>query len=290
MIPSLPPIDAALRAFARVGLVVAGLVTFVSDDARAASPGLDALDDFNAGERPHSAVENRFFMKEGRFEIAPMVGYVPNNPYARRYVAGAQLGYHFSETISAQAQILYSPDMGNADLKGLVGILLDRAYNASAPDPDDPDAEEVNFQQPLDKVGLGADFGLAWAPFYGKINLVGETVLNMDVYFYAGAGMVSKKNFVATYNEAGVDTGDIVTLQELGNEVKVAPYIGLGQNYFLNRVMALKIDIRSAFYVDGKPTYDPTIPADGERLYNNVIASGGLAFFFPNMKPRLYDF
>ena len=66
--------------------------------------------------------------------------------------------------------------------------------------------------------------------------------------------------------------------------------MGVGQNCFINRLMAFKIDVRAAFYVDNKPQYDPTVPADGQRLYNNVIASAGFAFFFPNMKPRLYNF
>ncbi|MCB9686496.1 MAG: outer membrane beta-barrel domain-containing protein [Alphaproteobacteria bacterium] len=283
MFPSLPPIHDTLRTLARAAVVVAGLVPFASS-ALADSPGLDAIEEFKGTKRAHPAVENRFFLKEGRFEFSPTIGYVPNNPYARRYTGGVQLGYHFGETISAQAQVFYSPDLGEGDVKGLVQILLDRAYNGNTEADDE-------FQQPLDKVGLGADFGLAWAPFYGKINLVGETVLNMDVYFYGGAGMVSKKNYIARYDEAGVAAGDNNMLLEPGaNEVKVAPYVGIGQNYFLNRVMAFKIDLRAAFYVDNKPQYHVNDTVTEQRLYNNVIASGGLAFFFPNMKRRLYEF
>ncbi len=213
-----------------------------------------------------------------------MVGYVPNNPFARRYVGGAVLGYHFTETLSAQAQILYSPDFGENDLKGLTSVLLDRAYNANT-------SATTQFQQPLDKVALAAAFGVAWAPVYGKINLVGETVLNFDFYMFGGAGMVSKNDYVATYDEtADPATGDIVALSPPVNEVKVAPYVGIGQNYFLNQFMAFKLDLRAAFWVDNRPQYDPDIPVAEQRLDNNFVAGGGLAFFFPNMKPRLYDF
>ena len=263
-------------------LAAAGLAGTASETAFAAdSPGLDAIDQFFEGKKSRRAVENRFFLKQERFEIAPIVGYVPNNPFAIRYVFGAILNYHFNEVISTEAQISYSPDLGENDLKGLTSVLLDRAYNASG---------GKDFQQPLDKVELSAAFGVAWAPFYGKINLVGETVLNFDLYGFAGVGMLAKKSYVATYDEASSDPNDVVNLTAAANEVKVAPVIGIGQNYFLNQMMAFKIDARASFYVDNKPQYDPAIPVTEQRLYNNFIASAGLGFFFPKMKPRLYNF
>jgi outer membrane beta-barrel protein len=275
------------RGSARVwsGVVAAMISWGVATDARADSPGLDAIEDFKKGRSSHQAVENRFFLKEKRFEFAPMIGYVPNNPYARRYIGGAALAYHFNETIAAQAQLFYSPDLGESDVKGLVGVLLQRAFNSSS-------AAETEFQQPLDKVTLGANFGAVWSPFYGKINLVGETVLNMDFYLYGGAGIVSKHDFFATFDEAGaaLNPPDPVILTRVGNEVKVGPYIGLGQNYFLNRLMSFKLDFRSALWVDNKPQYDPNVAVNEQRVYNNVMLSGGVAFFLPAMKPRLYDF
>jgi len=104
--------------------------------------------------------------------------------------------------------------------------------------------------------------------------------------------MLAKKGFIATYDESGADTenGDIVNLSQPTNEVKVAPVIGIGQNYFLNQMMAFKIDARASFYVDNKPQYNPDVLVTEQRLYNNFIASAGLGFFFPRMKPRLYNF
>jgi outer membrane beta-barrel protein len=263
--------------------LVAGIALGFGGTARAESPGIGAIEDFKSGHVNRKAVENRFFLKEKRFEIAPMFGYVPNNPYARRYNFGAAVGYHFNETFAAQAQVMYAPDLGENDVKGLVGVLLDRAFNSTAEAAD-------TFQQPLDKVTLAANFGVVWAPLYGKINLVGETVLNLDFYVFAGAGMVSKVNYFATYDEVGAATGDVVTLTSAGNEVKVAPYIGVGQNYFLNRLMAFKLDFRASFWIDGTPQYNPAEEVTTSRVYNNVALCGGLSFFLPNMKPRLYDF
>jgi outer membrane beta-barrel protein len=197
---------------------------------------------------------------------------------------GGIFGYHFGESLSAQADVLYSPDGGESDLKPLVEVLLDRAQNSSPITPGGQPA--AVFQQPLDKVSLAANFGVALAPFYGKINLVGETVLNFDFYVTGGVGMISKSNYTATYDENQTD-GNFVNLEEEGNEVKVSISAGIGQNYFLNQFMAFKIDVRALFYIDNLPVYDPADPPDGDRLYNNVVASAGLAFFFPRMKPRL---
>lgn len=288
---SFSPLVTLGRALAAAPLIALGAILpapvaqLATPEARADSPGLEAIDDFRKGKGVHKAVENRFFLKEHRFEFAPMVGYVPNNPYARRYTAGAAFGYHFNESVAAQAQVFYSPDLGEGDVKGLVGVLLQRAFNSSS------DAE-TEFQQPLDKVTLGANFGVVWSPFYGKINLVGETVLNMDFYLYGGAGIVSKANYYAQYDEAGAANipPDPVILNAVGNEVRVAPYIGLGQNYFLSRAVSFKLDFRSALWVDNKPSYDPAVEVTEQRVYNNVILSGGVSFFLPNMKPRLYEF
>lgn len=269
--------------------LIAG-VCLLGSDARAAAgdevaegPGVNALRDYREGTVYRPAVENRFFLKEGRFEVSPVFGYVPNNPFARRYLFGGTLGLHFSEALSAQVFGMYSPDLGEGDVKPLTSVLLDRAHDA------DPDQD---FQQPLDKAGLLFSAGVAWSPLYGKINLVGETVLNFDFYVTGGIGMVSKRNYFARYDESSQDPTDILNLAAAGtqSEVKVAPFIGIGQNYFVNRLMAVKIDLRGAFYVDEKPQYDQNIPVNELRLYNNVIASVGVAVFLPNMKPRLYNF
>ncbi|MFT4622076.1 MAG: outer membrane beta-barrel protein [Myxococcota bacterium] len=263
---------------------LAGPPTALAEDG-STSPGEAAIEQFREGRKSPKAVENRFFLKQERFEVAPVFGYVPNNPFARRYVGGVIVGYHFTEVLAASVYVGYSPDGGEGDLKGLTAVLLDRAYNAQTQDG-------PSFQQPLDKVTLFFNAGVQWSPVYGKINLAGETVLNFDLYGFLGVGMVSKENFVASYDQsADPDAGeDIVLLEDLGNEVRVSPVVGIGQNYFLNQSMSLKIDARASFYVDDKPQYDPDIPPDGSRLYNNFTASVGLAIYFPRMKPRLYDF
>jgi outer membrane beta-barrel protein len=249
-----------------------------------ATPAIDALEEFREGRAQPKAIENRFFLKEKRFETALHLGYVPNNPFAARYVGGLVVNYHLNERLAFGADVMYSPDLGTGDLKSLVPILIDRANQVGG---------NEDFQQPLDKITLAAIFGVSWAPVYGKINLIGETVLNFDLYGYAGLGMLSKTRFSAVGDPTWDGTGnarDSVILNERGNAVFPAPTIGIGQNYFLNQMIAIKLDLKASFYIDQVPQYDLEVPDNRNQLYNNFVASVGVGAFFPKMKPRLYDF
>jgi outer membrane beta-barrel protein len=267
-------------------LTVLGAATLLcADPALAASPGLEAIKEHKTGSHTPDSVQNRFFLKEGRFELAPAFGYVPNNPFAQRFVGSLIGAYHFSETLAAEGRIAYSPDLGKGDLKPLLSTLIVIANTGSS--------NGANFEQPLEKDTLSFSAAVRWTPLYGKINLVGETVLNFDFYGVAGLGMLSKTNYVATYNGSLPPTEKPLDLASRGNEVKVAPVLGVGINFFANQSLALKLDMRSSLYLDNVPDYDPDTPAptdDDTRLFNELTASIGLCIFIPKMKPRLYNF
>jgi len=250
-----------------------------SPDAEAgAKPATDAMDELNNGRPKYNVVQNRFFLKENRIELAPVVGYVPNNPFAKRYVGGLLGAYHFSETLAAEAAFMYSPDLGTGDLKGLTTTLVSIAHEGT----------DQGFQQPIEKMILGATFAARWAPVYGKINLIGERVLNFDFYGTAGLGLLTINKYYAKYNESvGVPPTELVAL---GPKPRVPVNLGVGFDFFLSSSLALKLDARNYLYVDNKPQYDPNVPVTESRLYNNFVASVGMSIFFPKMKPRVYNF
>lgn len=245
-------------------------------------PATEALADSQGEQGPPNVVQNRFFLKTGRLEASGMGGYVPNNPMVKRFVASLLGAYHFSETFAAEGAFLFSPDLGKNDLKGLTHTLVDIAHTGSGTD-------SAAFQQPLDKMVMGATFAARWAPFYGKINLIGESVINFDAYGVMGLGMLSLQQYYAVYDE-GVGQPPYTNLVTQEKKVVITPNFGLGFNFFLNQAMALKIDARSYFYVGKKPQYDPDVEVTDSRLYNNFVASVGLSFFIPEMKKRMYNF
>jgi outer membrane beta-barrel protein len=242
----------------------------------------EALAD-NRLDRPtqKDVVQNRFFIKTNRFEIAPVLGMVPNNPMVNRITGGVLGAYHFSESLAAEGAFIYSPDLGAADLKGLTNTLVQIAHDGNA---------DVDFQQPLDKMELGATFAVRWAPIYGKINLIGENVLNFDMYGVAGLGMLSSNVLYAKYDGSVPDGEAPVQLVAGGRKVRVPLNLGMGIDFFLSQSISLKIDARSYLYYALKPQYDPDVPETEFRIYNNFVASAGVSIFVPKMNPRVLDF
>lgn len=273
----------SLRSLVAGAAILLG-VTASSSDANAAAPAQDALAELRGETVDKDVVQNRFFVKTKRFEIAPVLGIVPNNPMVKRYTGGVLLAYHFSETFAIGGQVIYSPDLGSADLKDLTNTLVQIAHNSSS---------EVEFQQPLDKLRLGATFSANWIPVYGKINLVGETVLNFDLYGSVGLGMLSIAKYYAVYSEeiALQNPGAApVALQKPENVVRVPLNLAIGGDFFLTQTLALKLEARSYIYVDGAPQYDPNAPTSDRQVYPVIITSAGLSMYFPKMPDRISNF
>lgn len=272
----------SLRSLMAGAAILLGMAA--TSSTAAASPAEDALAELRGETVDKDVVQNRFFEKSKRFEIAPVIGLVPNNPMVKRYTGGVLLAYHFSETFAVGGQIIYSPDLGNSDLKDLTNTLVQIAHNGSS---------DIEFQQPLDKVTLGATFSANWIPVYGKINLVGETVLNFDLYGSAGLGMLSVAKYYAVYSEeiALTDpTKPPVTLAGQENVVRVPLNLAVGADFFLTQTLALKIEARSFIYIDGAPQYDPDLPTNDKQVYPVIITSAGLSMYFPKMPDRISNF
>ncbi len=277
--------------FLTIAVLLAGaLLAAAPALAQAPEPGPDALAHLRDGAPVKNVVQNRFILKSERFEITPSAGYIPNNPMVRRVLGGANMSYHFNEQFAASAQFLYSPDLGETDLKGLTNTLVFIAHGSNDGGYD--------FKQPVDKMVLSGVFSAQWAPIYGKINILGETILNFDLYGGLGLGMLAVQKGHAQFdqekNQQGVNPP--VTLDK-GNMVARVPLsLGVGMDFFVNQGVAFKIDARSLLYVDGKPDYGSSTgggdetATEGSRVYNNFCTTAGLAFYFPKMKPRISNF
>lgn len=262
------------------GLALSGVLQTAHAEDSEMPPGLEALEAFRHGRPRMNPVQNRFFLKGRRFEISPMVGTAPNNPFASRFNISLGFGYHFSEVLALAGMFSFAPDLGKNDVKPLAPILLQRATS------DD-------FQQPLDKVTFSGALGVEWAPVYGKINILGEVIANFDFYGFLGLGMVVQQEYAAVKNPNYVDgapTTEYFDLVKGPSEVRVAPTIGVGGHFFITQLVALRLDGRFLLYPDDKPQYDPNTPVEGMRLVTLFNASVGVSFFIPKMKPRLYDF
>lgn len=263
-----------------------GLLFGSPEAAAGAAPALKALEEKQSGRPAYNVVQNRFFLKSERFELTPAFGAVPNNAFVQRYTGGLMAAYHLNETFAIEAAFLYSPDSKTgADLKGLTHTLVQIAEEGGS---------GVQFQQPIDKLALAGIFSARWAPVYGKINLIGESVLNFDFYGTGGLAALSINKYKATYSDERV-AQSLNPAEQGAATPDVAPALnlGIGADFFITSGLALKLDARSLLYLDREPDYTLGDEGDSElkqRLYNVFVASVGISIYFPSMPPRLYNF
>lgn len=179
-------------------------------------------------------VTSRWFPKSGRTEISPELGMSFNDPFYKHMVLGASFRQHFTEWL-------------------VVGISGD--YNigfTSEPAVTGGGVERNVKHNTLVYSGRGEIF---WAPFYGKLGLLGKAALHFDTYVGAGVGIVGFR-----------DSGPTVA----GSFV-------VGQHYFVNRWLAIKVELRDQlFQMVRHPQIDKT-----HALENTLTATMGVSFFLP---------
>ena len=62
-------------------------------------------------------LQRKNFLKIGRYELAPHIGFVTNDPFINRYLIGAGFAYHITEVLAVEAVGTFSPDFGEGDWK-----------------------------------------------------------------------------------------------------------------------------------------------------------------------------
>lgn len=161
------------------------------------------------------AVSRRTFLKQGRFELAPLGGISANDPFFRAWTVGARGSYHLSEE--------FSIDVGGAGTVWEEPLDIFRALNV---DPEDIADDLKNNLQTASLYGY-ADAGVTFSPFYGKVALAAELVGHFDTFISGGVGAV-------------FDSSPSV--------VHPALELGVGSRLFLNRWLVARADVRNYLY------------------------------------------
>lgn len=179
------------------------------------------------------AVTGRFFLKGGRLEVTPLVGMSMNDPFYQHFTVGASVGFHILEELSVSVAGEWYGSV-NTHVVVTGGGQAVRRYNRPT---------------------YAARGDLTWAPIYGKISLMAESVLHFDTYFSASAGVVGPLRTDPEFAWGGA----------------------LGQHYFLNEWLALRLEVRAQFWeMARQPSRDPT-----RSLQALVTGMAGVSFFLP---------
>lgn len=233
-------------------LILAVSVASVPTSALAAGvtgPKKSALDKLEEGE----AIRNRVQYRGGRFLIAPTLGFTLNDPYQRNILAGAQLAYHFTESLGV-------------GLTGLAGFGMNTDL-ADQVEDERPDKSDGGFSN----VGVLASLDFLYTPIAGKLALFGRQVLNYDMHLVAGIG--------------GAKVGGADKIDSFA----IAPVGGLGLRTFVMQWMDVNVEVRDYIYtaavnsVTSNDTTDGSEKTSAETEWANHFAiTIGVGFHFPN--------
>lgn len=214
-----------------------------------ATSGASAKDDGEVAEEPAApvgdqgvprktlaeripSVTHRAFNKAGRVALVPAVGLSLSDPFYRYVIPSASMHYSFNEAFSAGASIAYF---------GGISTPVNVAGGTAVAPP--------TFNKP----NYSAQLEVAWAPLYGKISWLAETVMHFDTYVILGGGVI------------GPQTGSALATGSAG----------LGQHWFFNDWIALRVELREQIYKMARSSLTPP------SVQSLLSASVGLCFYFP---------
>lgn len=200
-------------------------------------------------------LQRKTFMKIGRGEIAPMVGFVTNDPFLRRYIVGLDAQYHVTEVFSLDLHFGFSPDFGRGDWKPITVQIFEE--NQVTPD--------------ISKLEWYSTFNFNFSPIYGKV-AVGRSIINFDIFGLFGAGIVNTKDDLEALDKQD-DPFAVAT------QVQIHPALSMGggARVVFGNTVALRVETRTLSYIE-------TIESTTLELKNNVMFLGGVSFLFPGTK------
>ena len=186
-------------------------------------------------------------MKKKRFEISPTIGISIDDAFFQKYAVGLKLAYHVAEEIAIGAHFSYSLNtVGDTVWSAAQGVCRSRRSTSSPTSLENPVISELEG---------------AWAPLYGKINVLAEKVLHFDTAVLLGVSVVQNRA-----------AGGVATISP-------ALHIGLGQRYFLTPSMTLRIEIRDYIYSYATDRAGTSATDSPSKIENQLMLDIGLSFF-----------
>lgn len=213
------------------------------------------LPEESSAKRIIKTLPKKTFMKIGRYELSPHIGFITNDPFVKRYLVGASLTYHPTEIFGIELSGTFSPDFGESDWT----ILTKQLINENSVSPD------------ISKVEAFGSASFQFSPIYGKVAVAGKKIVNFDIFGVFGAGVVSTKDDLKALQAEG-DAAAIAT------ETQVHPTTNLGGGFriIFNENMAVRVEGRSLVFIE-------TVESTTLEMKNNFALYGSFSFFFPNM-------
>ena len=224
-------------------------------------------------------IQKKFFLKYRRFELTPHIGYVGNDNFITRLHLGVAGTYHINDILGIELTVAGMPNLGETDYKPLTR----RFQRESEVVPD------------ITRVTFLATLGGAVSPIYGKVELGASRIINYDIYFLAGAGMVNTRDDTAIIKSP---CDDLPTVRErkdrtnptvaengcwLVDQQHFASYFGGGLRIVFNKWIGVRLDVRNITHIE-QAWRNGDI---GLEMKHSLVINIGASFFLPPEPRRL---
>ena len=233
----------------------------------------DPFGDFDVDALP-LILEQRFVSK-GANELGLLFQTSLIDRYSAHIGGLLDYTYFFTETVGLNLSGGYASGSLSGLVTGPEGV-IGQAVTKCQQEPADcdlqpnlPDFKELTYVASLSAI---------WAPLYGKVNIVSELALNLQVYGIAGAGIHGLRK-PSVISQPGAATGFVVEYENLSP----APHatFGGGLKIYVLDSLAIRAEARGLFYLD-KFNFTPDVANSEETLYltNYVMGQFGVSYRF----------
>jgi len=210
-------------------------------------------------------VRRKITWRTGRSELRPSLAWTVNDRYFNNFIIGLGYNYHFLDWLAAGANVGWAFPIKTS--------LADSVEEQKKTDT-------FSFPIPASHFGLLADAHVELSPGTGKFMLWNQIAVAYDFHAILGIGTVQ----VRWNSDAEARFGG---QEEDAGGFKLSPKVGLGMRVFLDRGIALTVEVvdhMAYMYKAAEVTADGkhyTFPKEDPEFCHNLAAVLGFSIMMP---------
>jgi len=228
--------------------------------ALAAVPAAARGSEADAFENKIEPISGQLYGKARRFEIEPLLALSLDDAFYVKYFGGVRLGYHLSDSWSVA--VTGQAGASQANSSTTLCTPSQGCTNASA---------QQLWEVPGNLKWIGG-VEVLFSPVYGKVNVLGSSVLHLDFSIIAGVDWIESQA-VLTPNQAAADYS---SGGGPGNTGAPGVHLGLGTHVFFASFAAAALELKDYVYFADVNTGSAT---QASKLQNQIFLELGISFF-----------
>lgn len=198
-------------------------------------------------------VQKMLFRKEKRHDVGLFGAIQFNDPWVRPILLGLSYTWHLKEKLGVEV-IPFSWGFK----------VTTSAWETITNDPYNPGE---GYYPDANRILINSQVNAVYSPIYAKLNFFSLKVIHFDMYGLAGIGYSATRRLLDEDERGGL----------LWSEVEHYPAfnIGIGQRFFVNRWMTLKLEARDIIF------FEKVRSTGGSKGQNHILIYIGYSFYLP---------